>query len=128
MLPSPFSQQNHKRKANSPFPCSKAKKVLAIVVFFFNTKLQPFFLCYKGGKIKPKQKKEDDGSCRRLLHEAALQRSFRRGRRSRRPALQRSSTTESPSSIALQRSSIVGRRRRQQLPSPSSWSCVTAAH
>ncbi len=55
MLPSPSSQQNHKRKANSPFPCSKAKKVAAaLVFFFFNTKLQPSLLYYKGKRKKKK--------------------------------------------------------------------------
>jgi len=44
-------RRNHKRKANSPFPCSKAKKVVTrVVFFFFNTKLQPSLLCYKGKK------------------------------------------------------------------------------
>jgi hypothetical protein len=35
------SQQNHKRNANLPFPCNKAKKVATTVIFFFNTKFQP---------------------------------------------------------------------------------------
>ncbi len=98
LLPSPSSQQNHKRKANSPFPCSKAKKVAVALVFFFNTKLQPSLLCYKGKKKDKTTKEEGDDNCRCLLREAALS--------------ERSSTTESPSSIALQREEGDGNCRR----------------
>jgi hypothetical protein len=52
-----FFVTNQKRKANLPFPCNKAKKVPATVIFFFNTKLQPSLLCYKGKKNKKQKKK-----------------------------------------------------------------------
>ncbi len=94
-------------------------------------------ICYATQEKKQKntKEKEGDGSCHHLLHEAALQRSFRREKRRRRQCcyrhllhyaivLQRSSTTESPSSAALQHNSIAGRRRRQ-LPSLSLWSYAT---
>jgi hypothetical protein len=46
--------------------------VAATIVFFFNTKLQPSLLCYKGKKKKNKTKqKEGDNSCCRLLRCAA---------------------------------------------------------
>jgi hypothetical protein len=53
------------------------------------------------GKKKSKTKEEGDGSCYRLLREATLQRSFKRGRRRRWHALERITTTESPSSATL---------------------------
>jgi hypothetical protein len=59
------------------------KKVAVTIVFFFNTKLQPSLLCYKGKRNKTKEEEGDD-NCHRLLHEAALQRSFKRGRRRQR--------------------------------------------
>jgi hypothetical protein len=92
----------------------------------FQYKVVAFLAMLQGKIIISKTKEKGDGTCRRLLCETTLQRNIRRGRRKRQTVLQRSSTIDSPSSGALQRSCIAGRRRRRQLLSPSSWSCAVA--
>jgi hypothetical protein len=90
------------------------------------------------GSATPQQKEEGDNNCRRLFRGATLQHSCRRLLLSAVElrysivvvayfdALQRSSTTESPSSTALLRNSTVEKRKQRQLSSRSLWSSSAA--
>ncbi len=104
LLSSPSSQQNHKRKPNSPFPCNKAKKVAAaLVFFFFNIKLQPSLLCYKGKKRAKQQKKKVTATVVAFFVKLRFQKREKKAMAAllSSPASLRCSITESPSSVAL---------------------------
>jgi len=79
--------------------------VVAAFVFFFNAKLRPSLLCYKGKKRSKTTKEEGDGNYRRLFCEATLSEEKEEGDGCRCllrcVVLQHSSTTKSPSSTAL---------------------------